>query len=236
MATQRKATAPRASRPRTPALPVVTVARFEEAAKLIEELVAEKQDVFLEAAQRFREKHRDVTSRGLDAMEAAQVAAGLMRNDVEAAVLVQRSDLRAYDEPAANEIFVAAGMATAPAFLDAAGRVVALIEMSAATFEQACEDGTLETAIDEARDDWRKVPMAEARERATRALDHYAKAGGASSVGEAVRLLMRIVMQAHQQTVMAMTPSDSSSLIGSAPSMGASPAAASSTTSATPTP
>jgi hypothetical protein len=120
--------------------------------------------------------------------------------------------------------------------LDAAGRVVALIEMPAETFEQACEDGTLETAIDEARDAFRKVPMPEARARATRALDHFAKAGGATNVGEAVRLLMRIVMQAHQQTVMAMTPSAFSSLIGSAPSTGDSPAAASSTTSATPTP
>jgi hypothetical protein len=234
MSAQKKPVA-RARKPARPALPVVSVARFEEAAKLIEQLVAEKQDVFLDAAQRFRERHREATSRALNAMEAAQVAAGLMRSDVEAAVLVQRSDLRAYDEPSANEIFVAAGMATAPAFLDACGRLVALIEMPDITFEEACETGTLEDAIDEVRESWRKVPMQEARERAAAALEHFAKAGGASSVGEALRLLMRIVMQAHQQTVMAMTPSASSSLIGSPPSMDG-PGETSSTASPTGTP
>jgi hypothetical protein len=82
---------------------------------------------------------------------------------------------------------------------------------------------------------WRKVPMPEARERAAAALDHYAKAGGASSVGEAVRLLMRVVMQAHHQTVLAMTPSGLSSLTGSLPSTDGA-AGASSTTPVTPTP
>lgn len=223
------------ARARKPALPVVTVARFDETTRLIEQLITEKQDMFLDAAQAFRERHRAATSRALNAMEAAQVAAGLMRNDVEAAVLVQSSDLKAYDEPAANEIFVAAGLATASAFLDSCGRVVALIEMPDTVFEAACENGTLEDAIDDVRDSWRKVPMPEARERAAAALDHYAKAGGASSVGEAVRLLIRVVMQAHQQTVLAMTPSGLSSLIGSPPSTDGA-GDASSTTPATPTP
>lgn len=229
----RRSTKP--TRTRKPALPVVTVARFDEVTKLIEQLVSEKQDLFLSAAQEFRERHREATSRALNAMEAAQVAAGLMRNDVEAAVLVQSSDLKAYDEPAANEIFVAAGLATASAFLDSCGRVVALIEMPDSVFEEACEHGMLEGAIEDVRDAWRKVPMPEARARAHAALEHYAKAGGASSVGEAVRLLIRVVMQAHQQTVQAMVPSDLSSLIGSPPSMDGA-AGTSSTTSATPTP
>ena len=54
--------------------------------------------------------------------------------------------------------------------------------------------------------------MTEARKRATAALDHFAKAGGAGSAGEAVRLLVQIAMQAHQQTVVAMAPSALSSL------------------------
>lgn len=225
-------TAPKA-RPR--ALPVVVVARFEEVAKLIEVLVAEKQDVFLTAAQGFREKHRAATSRTLNAPEAAQVAAALIRSDVEAAVLVQGSDLRAYDEPSAKEIFVAAGLATAPAFLDACSRVTLLIEMPAEVFDAACETDTLEDAIAEARAAWRKLPMPEARERVSAALDHFAKAGGAGSAGEAWRLLTRIVMQAHQQTIQAMTPSDLSSLIGLPPNMDGA-GEPSSTTPATPTP
>jgi hypothetical protein len=196
-------------------LPVITVARFETALLLIEQLVTEKQDLFLDAAQRFREKHRDISSRALNAVEAAQVAAGLMRNDVEAAVLVQQSGLRAYDDPAASEVFVAAGLSTAPAFLDASSRLVALIEMPADAFEAAYEADAIGEAINNALVAWRNVPMPEARERATAALDHFAKAGGATSAGEAMRLVAKVVMQAHQQAVQAMLPSDSSSLIGS---------------------
>lgn len=236
MAAQRPARASKAASKPVVHLPVVSVARFEEVAKLFEVLVAEKMDVFFAAAHSARQKHRNATSRALSAVEAAQVATGLSRSDVEAAVLVQRSDLKAYDEPSANEIFVAAGLATAPAFLDACSRVAVLIEMPDDVFEQACESGTLDDEITEARKAWRTLPMPDARARVSAALDHFAKAGGASSTGEAWRLLMQIVMQAHQQTVIAMTPSDLSSLTGSAPHMGASPAETSSTIPATPTP
>ena len=115
-------------------LPVVTVARFEAASRLIEQLVDENTDMFVGRMHAYRERSRAGSSRALSAIEAAQVAAGLA-SDLEAAERVplaesvQSGGLRSVDEPAAMEVLLAAGVSTAPAFLDAAKRVVALLEL-----------------------------------------------------------------------------------------------------------
>jgi hypothetical protein len=230
------------ARPKTAALPVVRVARFEEVAKLIERLVEEKQDVFLAAAQRFRARHRDATSRGLDYAEAAQVAAAMVGGepDVTLAEQVQASELRAYDEPSPNEMLVAAGVATAPAFIEATKRVAALIELDDDVFRDARENDTLDEAIDAyVRDTFDELAMDEARQRAYDALEHYAKAAGQGSLGEAVGLLTRLVGQAFQQAMLTLAPtlqgSPSSSLTGSPPSTNGD-GAKSSTSSPTSTP
>jgi hypothetical protein len=138
-------------------LPPVTVARFEEAGRLLERLVEEKADVFLAAGQRYRDRHADTARRELTASEAAEIAAGLAAamdtppDIVELAAQVQASELRATPQPAAQELLLAAGLATAPALVEVTRRFVALIELGADEFEEACEADELEDALDAPR-------------------------------------------------------------------------------------
>lgn len=191
-------------------LPVVTVARFEAASKLIEQLVDENTDLFVGRMHAYRERSRAGTSRALSATEAAQVAAGLA-TDLEAAERVsvaesvQASGLRAVDEPGAMEVLLAAGVATAPAFLDAAKRVVALLELPEDAFREAYDAGTLDAATADAIADLAHLPLPDARERARAAFAHLAEQAGDAS-GEGVRLLIRTVWQALQQAADQMAP------------------------------
>lgn len=197
-------------------LPVVTVARFEAASRLIEQLVDENTDLFIGRMHAYRERSRAGSSRALSATEAAQVAAGLA-TDLEAservsvAESVQASGLRAVDEPQPMEVLLAAGVSTAPAFIDAAKRVVALLELPEDTFREAYDGGALEAATAGAVADLAHLPLPEARERARAAFAHLASQAGDAS-GEGVRLLIRTVWQAFQQAADQMAPSLSSGL------------------------
>jgi hypothetical protein len=212
--------------PGSAVLPRVTTARFAEAALLVERIAETNQDVFLAAAQRFRIRHRDATSRRLNVEEAAQVVAamGTDQDPVAMAEQVQASDLRAYDEPQPQEILVAAGLATAPAFLDAVQQLVGLIELPDPTFREAREVGP--EALDEAiqvhiRSEFDDLDMADARPRAQRALEHFAQAATQGSLGEAWGLLTKVVGQAYSQAMLTLSPtlqgSGFSSLTGSPP-------------------
>ena len=197
-------------------LPVVTVARFEAASRLIEQLVEENTDMFVGKMHAYRERSRAGASRALSAAEAAQVAAGLATDlaaadRVAVAESVQASSLRAVDEPSTQEVLLAAGLSTAPAFLSAALRFVALIELDAETFEQAYEEGTLDEALEPRIADLRALPLEDARTRAAAALDHLGSKAGVPS-GEGVRLLIQTMWQALQQAADQMAPSLSSGL------------------------
>ena len=197
-------------------LPVVTVARFEAASKLIEQLVEQNTDTFVEKMHAYRERQRAGTSRALSAAEAAQVAAGLATDlepaeRVKVAEDVQASGLRAVDEPSPQEVLLAAGLSTAPAFLDAALRFVALIELDADTFAEAYDAGTLDEALAPAIAVLRELPLEDARVRAAAALDHLGSKAGVAS-GEGVRLLIQTMWQALQQAANQMAPSLSSGL------------------------
>lgn len=224
--------------PRRPALPPITVAKLEETGHLLERLIAENQSVFIAHGQRHKEAHRDGTSRPLNAAEAAQIAVAMVdaadgSDRVRLAEQLQQSSLRAYDEPDMREVLLAAGVATAPAFLRAALDVVALVEMPIDEFEDACESDTLEEAIADRARELRRLPLQAARERAARALQHYGDSAGVG-VGEALRLLAGTVWQALTMAATHLAgPSGRSQLIDSAESS-ASTDATSSTGSAGP--
>ncbi len=225
--------AKKAAAARLPVLPVIGVARFEAAAGLVERIVGEQSDVFLAAQTRFRDRHRAATARPLDAMEAAQVASaisGAMQTPEEfaqAALLMQESGLRATDPPDRIEMLVAAGAATAPAFLDACLLMVALIELPAEEFREHRKAQTLDQAIADACERIRDqdTPMKEMRGRVARAMDAFAATAGRPP-GEGMRLLATAVWQALQEAT-SMSESlatSSSSLTGSAELTAAGPA------------
>ena len=203
---------------------VITVARFEQAMLLLEQLVDENTDLFIGKMQQFRERHREGTDRKLTADEAAQVAAALSmavdeeeRDAVALAESVQGSSLRAYDQPGQQEVLLAAGVSTAPAFIGAALRIVALIELPEDVFEQAYEADDIPAAIEEKAKELRRLDLEEARDRAKDAFELLAAKSGAGS-GEAVRSLAAAIWRALTQAAEATTPSESwglSSLTGS---------------------
>lgn len=219
------------------ALPPITLAKLEETGHLLQRLVETNQTLFIDEGENYRAAHRAASSRALSADEAAQLAVtieaarGEQRDAVQLAEQLQNSDLRAYDEPETREVLLAAGKAVAPAFLAAARDVVALVEMPTAEFEEACAQGDLEAAIERRSLELRKLPLDEARARASTALAHYSKAAGLS-VGEAIRLLAQTVWQAIQQATSHLDGvSRPSSLIGSAEPTADSPPTTSSTDS-----
>lgn len=189
-----------------PPLPPVTVERFGQVTTLIERLAQQHTDVFLSAMSTYQRDRLAVTQRGLTHTEAAAVAAQLAeqhgRDDPAAlAAEVQASGLQATDPIEPRELLLAAGVRTAPAFLDAALRVCALIEMPADIFESAVEYDTLDRALDAAVDELRKLPMTEARPRAAAALAHFTSEVGGASPGEAWSLLTGTVWQALTQAL-----------------------------------
>lgn len=211
----------RPAKPAVPKLKPLSVAHFEKALDLVGDLVNEETDVFVSAGQRYRERHRSGTERRLTAQEAAQIA-GAMADaaglpPITVAVAVQESDLRGYDEPDAKEVLLASGAATAPAFMRTVKRFVALVEMPVDALEEACEGDTLDEALDEAVKAMAYLPLAEARQRAQRAFDHFA-VEAASSSGKALALLARGWWAAMQQAMTSMGyQSAPSSLTGSPP-------------------
>lgn len=233
---------PRARKALAATLPPVTPARFEEALALIDTLVDEQTDLFIAKGQEYRERHRAGTERRLTAQEAAQVAAAWSTAQdlppVTVAEAVQQSELRAYDEPQPAEILLRAGIATAPAFMGAVQRFVALIEMDSVRFREHRELGKLGEALDRAVDEMQYVDLDGddgARARAQRAFEHFSLAAGASS-GKAWSLLPKALMQVVEQATssLGLAPGPSS-LTGSPPSTDGL-AATSSTDSATPRP
>lgn len=226
---------PAARRPAAPSLPPISVLRFERALELVDRLVDANTDAFIQHGQAYKERHRDASSRPLNAVEAAQIAAGLI-DDTDAVTRVQAiqdSDLRAYDEPGSDEVLLAAGVHVAPALLDAALMVTALIEMPADRFEQACDAQQLEEALDRAAAELKREGLKDMRTRATRALEHFADAAGFST-GKALGLVTKAIWQALSQAMTHLSPeseagSPSASLTGSAPPTADSPAATSST-------
>jgi hypothetical protein len=204
-----------------PALPMVSLARVEEGTRLVERLFKEKADLFIAAGDEYREMHRAGSSRTLSHQEAAQVAAAMSQTPTVGLIEeVQASSLRAYEDPTPQEVLLAAGLATAPAFLDAAKKLTALIELPQEEFDTACETDTLDEVVAAAAAKLGKIAAVDARARATRALEHFAKGAG-TSPGEAWGLLTRMVGQAYSQSLQiigaSMTPG-SPSLTGSPPS------------------
>ena len=204
-------------------LPPISVARFEEALGLVELMVAENQKTFIEHGQRFREQHRETTGRHLNAIEAVQVAAGVLddRTPEDRAAAFQAHDgLRAYDEPGQQEVLLAAGVATAPALLHATLRVVALIELDDTEFQEARESDRLVPVLDAKVGELRQLGLKEARVRAAAALEHLADEVGVEP-GKAWALVASSVWQALTQAMTQLspgTPSGSSSLTDSPPS------------------
>lgn len=203
-----------------PTLPPITTGKFEAIGDLLEAMVAENTSLFTAKGQEYAEVKRQGSSRPLSAGEAMElataVAAGMQAGDLESdgrtitdrAAAFQQSELRAHDEPQPLELLAAAGVATAPAFMRAARKVVALIELPNTVFEQAYEDGTLDRVVDEASKAMRSVEMGVARVRADAALNHFAAAAG-QEAGKGVGLLVRSLWTALEQAAQNMSQSDS---------------------------
>ena len=226
-------------------LPPVTVARFQEATRLIEVLVDENTDLFIDRMASYRERARAGSARRLTPAEAAQVAAaigGAMDQDAgqvaQLAGKIQKGSLRTVDEPNPQEVLLAGGLATAPAFIAAALQVVALLELPAETFEAAREAGTLRDEVAAAAKVLADLPLADARARAARAMQNLAEGAGTSE-GEAWSLLTSTVRQAFDNALLTMADrmqtAPLESLTGS-PETTDGPGDESSTTPGTPTP
>lgn len=208
-----------------PALPPIMVGKFEDIAKLIEQLVLEQTSVFGENIQRYREERRKTSERPLTPAEAGQVAASWAEamgieevgDAGEALASIQKSDLRASDDVPTQELLLAAGLATAPALIDSVKTLVALIEMPNDEHEAASEDGNLREALAERAKEFRKIELGEARARASAALAHFQVAAGAAS-GEALGLVREIAVQALSQALKDNPTSAFASLTGSLPS------------------
>lgn len=197
-------------------LPPVTVSRFEQVTLLIQRLASEKTDVFVAAMGDYAQQRRHATARGLTHTEAAaaaaQIAQQLGRTDVGAvAAEIQQSGLQASDPPEPRELLLAAGVRTAPAFLDVALQVCALIEMDADSFDAAVEGARLDGAIDDLTTQLRRLPMSEARARAGRALEHFTRETTGGSPGEAWSLLTGTVWEAIRAAITSLDGSASSS-------------------------
>lgn len=196
-------------------LPAVTVARFKAAMQLMERIVDQNTDLFIRKQREYRERARKGTTRALSAADAASVAAGLAaatdEDPVELAVRVQDSGLRASDDPQPMEVLLAAGLSTAPALMEAAQRLVALLELPADEFEEAYDAGTVYEVIEEPAKALERLDLTEGRERANAAFHHLAREANAPS-GEVLRLLTQAVWQAFNQAAEQMALNMSSGL------------------------
>ena len=224
-------------------LPPVTGARFVEAARLLERLADQQSDRFLDRMQDYRDRHVEATRRPLTPEEAGQLATVYAtalddkRKPETIAAGLQKSSLYAYDQPSTQELLMAAGLATVPAFFETAVRFAALIEMDPDVFEQAREDDTLDDALDDAVAELQQLDLPDLRQRGSRALAHLADKAG-TTPGEAWALLTRNVWGALKDAVNEMSQQSGStwsSLMGS-PEPTAGGDGTSSTTSGSPTP
>jgi hypothetical protein len=168
----------------------------------------------------------------LNAVEVGQIAAAMGTELDDTARKAKAARLQGFEEPQPQEVLLAAGVATAPEFMDACRQVVAMIELPAEEFERHDIDGTLDDAVAEAAHKLRALGMEEARARASRALAHYAKAAGVAE-GNAWSLLTGAIRQAFDQAMSRALDSGSGSSTGSATSTADGPATTSSTGSDT---
>lgn len=191
-----------------PALPPMMVARVADCMRLVEDLVSENIELFGDNIAKHRAMRRESSSAPLTGMEAAQVAAALgidpnAENAAERIAAIQKSDLRSTDEVPMQEVLLVAGVATAPAAIEAACRLVALVEMPDPEYRKAREAGKdkLREAIDKAANAFElDVSAEDGRARASAALDHFQKAAGVDS-GEARSLILRTVLEALGQAM-----------------------------------
>jgi hypothetical protein len=223
---------PRAGKPAGPPFPKLSVAKVEQAGVLLEHIVDENVDLFVRKGQEYRDKHREGTARHLTPVELGQLAAAMGRTLTEVKEDVDDAGIRYWDEPDRNEVLVAAGVATAPAFVQAAMRFVALIEMPDDVFARAYMAETLDDAIMEAADAARFEDVKTMRARAGRAMDYFAD-GVADRSGKGLALIAQTVIQGLGQAMSHLEPSESSSLTDSAASTGGSPTSTSSSDSTT---
>lgn len=232
-----KARGPRSNTSTRPVkLPPITVQKLEETGRLIERLITTNRELFIQLGNDYKEVHRLGTDRPLSALESAQLAAALKDADerpvVEIAQDLQTSSLRAYDEPQSQEMLVQIGVSAAPQFVTIVRELVALVEMPADTFKEACEHDFLEQTIEEEAKKLRDLQIGELRARAIKALEHYAESAGFQP-GEAFRLPLRVLWQALQMALSKLLPASGlSQLIDSAESTADSPETTSSTNSA----
>lgn len=213
-------------------LPPLKVAKMAEIGRLIERMVTENTSVFSTRMREYREARAEGSERPLTAHEASQVASGM----IEAAVAIgheigsddlpafvqrfQDSKLRAVDVVPQQEVLLAAGVSTAPMLIEAVAQLVALIEMPEDRFRDARESGSLPETIKQDAAAFDDLDLAEARARASTALEHFQKAAGATA-GEVVGLLRDMLAQAMTQAA-GMDASETSpftSLTGSPPPM-----------------
>lgn len=186
-------------------LPPVSVARLEAATAQIDKLSVGKIAAFAERAGAYVSAHREHSERDLDPMEAGQIAAAfgaaLGRGDVtELLAEVQASGLRTRSDPPRGEVLLAAGLATAPAFVEACLQFVALIELDEDAFETAFEMDNIEMALVEPIRVLRRLPLREANVRARAAFTHLAAEAGMPP-GEAPGLILRALGTALQQGI-----------------------------------
>lgn len=217
-----------------PKLPPITVAKLDEGMGLMERLVDQHTATFLEHGQAYKDRHREGSRRPLTAQETGEIALQMGMELVDAAEQVKASGLTAYDEPANNEVLLAAGIKTGTAFMHTAKQLTALIEMDDDALEAACDAGRLELELDAIVKTWRRLPLGEMRERAAAALAHLGEAAGFGS-GKALALAARAVWSGLWTAMQSLEPSGSGlSTLLAAPTGG--PAEKSSTTSPGATP
>lgn len=209
-------------------LPPVSVFKFQEAQYLLEQLVDEHTDTFVAAGQAYRDRHREGTRRPLDATEIAAIAAGLGVSLQQADEQITEAGLTHHDEPQPQELLLAAGVATFPAFMSGALRFVALLEMPDDDVEHHAEAGTLPEELERRAQALRRLDLKEARTRANAALEHLAAAAGVTP-GKARALLTGPVMQALWQAMTHLTSPSASASSTSSPASTAGAVAQSST-------
>lgn len=205
-----------------PALPPLTVARFEEALRLVDRLYEANVDTALARLQDYQERHRSATGRPLTAEEAvrwAAVAHDILKHEHHTPAELQQSGLREYDPAGPWELLVAGGLATAPALLDAFLEFVALVEMDADKFRQAYDSDMVAEAVSRDAQQFAHLPITEAKERIRLALEHFT-AFQDGEPGEALRSLIQTVTGALEQAVVRVSSETSqrSSSTGSAES------------------
>lgn len=209
-----------AAKPRPAAatvLPPVTVMRLQAQTAFIDALVAENVDRFAERAGRYTDAFRERSERDLAPDEVAQIAgalgAAVGRSDLtDLLAEVQAANMRTRSNPPRMEALLSAGVATAPAAIDAVLRFVALTELEPDVFEEASERGNLELALEEPIRALRRLSIGDANVRARAAFNHLAAEAG-QSPGEVVGLILRTLGTALSEAVGPL--SLNGSLIGS---------------------